>query len=203
MTDPITSQYDKDPVNTKPDLGDGKKEPDPPPDLGNTQSPDLEVWSSRPSFNTKPTRSSQDGGSAPKNGGPPVGGFHVHLESVATQLNTMLGTSRELVTEYESLRAKVIATEGAIWGQHAKSQETTYHHTTSGMVGDGPSGEPSRWADPAKKFAERMNPAQEKALQHIGSMLELVGEYIAMANHSGQLYAESDRKSRFPAPPGK
>lgn len=48
-----------------------------------------------------------------------------------------------------------------------------------------------------------MNPAMERALLKVGSTIEKLGEYIALLNHSGQIYAEADRKSRFPAPPGK
>jgi hypothetical protein len=60
---------------------------------------------------------------------------------------------------------------------------------------------PTAYQEPAKEFAKLMNPHQQKTLENIGAALDTVGQYIARVNHAGQVYAQSDRKSRFPDSP--
>lgn len=200
MTEPIQSQYDPDPL-------DPDAEPEKPddPDLGNTQSPELEVaWDKRPSFNTDPTPIDQDGSGDQEEPTGTAGDFSVNLESVGVQVDNMLATARVLVSRYEALRNKVLSTQGTVFGQTSmNSEDDGYFDFSTGMYWDWDN-EPTEtvWAEPARQFAENMNPAQHKALQHIGGVLELIGEYIALVNHSGQVYAASDRNSRFPPPPG-
>lgn len=122
----------------------------------------------------------------------------------------MLNRARGLVTQYESLRSKVLASEGTVFGQNAMLPGKAPATFINGNGGTGswssnsdasqqPS--PTVFAKPAQQFADQMNPVQEKALQSIGAALELVGEYIALVNHSGQVYSATDRKSLFPPPP--
>lgn len=205
MTDPITSQYDTDPIDTTPELSEDDKGAPPPPatDLGNTDSPDLTVWASRPSFNDPPKPIGQNGAGEPP---PEVSAdsepFSIDLESMATQLGNMLATSRTLVEKYEALRSTVLSSQATVFGQQSTEDDGSFDFST-GMYWDWTDGDaPTVWQEPAQKFAEQMNPAQQKALQHIGGVLERVGEYIALANHTGQTYSEADRNSTFPPPPG-
>ncbi|GLZ16204.1 hypothetical protein Acsp04_64390 [Actinomadura sp. NBRC 104425] len=203
MTDPIVSQYDDDPVDTTPHIGEGdeSEEEPPPPDLGNTDSPDLTVWETRPSFNDDPKNSEQSGGGGAPPDSTPAEDFSINLKKVATEVENMLATSRMLVKQYEELRTKVLNTQGTIFGQDAMEDHESFYINYQVYFPSRDEPTESRWAEPARKFAAQMNPAQNKALQHIGGVLELVGEYIALVNHSGQVYAETDRNSRFPAPP--
>jgi len=201
MTDPAKSQYDKHPFDPNDHSHDNEQS-----NPGNTTSPHLNVaWQQHPSFNTPPKEVNQDAAGMPGASGTTTDAedFSINLERVGTQVDSMLGVSRELVTEYEALRSKVLGSESTVFGQNTHARTSTYNsysHTWSDSgYGDSPSG----WAKPAQDFAAKMNPAQEKALQSIGAALELVGEYIALVNHSGQVYAESDRKSFFPPPPSK
>ena len=200
MTDPITSEYDEDPID--PDKGDGNEDP---PDLGNTDSPELTVWDDRPSFDTAPKDIDPDkGGEEPPDAPPSSKDFSVDLDNLATQIDAMLTTSRSLVTRYENLRTKVLNSQATVFGQESTEESNgTFDTSTGSYYGEDETepDDPSPRQESAKKFAEQMNPAQKKALQHIGGVLELVGEYIALANHSGQVYAEADRNSTFPPPP--
>ncbi|MBE1533991.1 hypothetical protein [Actinomadura algeriensis] len=205
MTDPITSEYDTDPIDPPDPDAEAEEgaEPPPPPDLGNTDSPDLTVWSSRPSFNDPPKPIGQNGSGEPP---PEVSAdsepFSINLETMATQLGSMLSTSRDLVAKYEALRSTVLSTQATVFGQESEEDDGLFDFST-GQYWDWTDGDaPTVWQEPAKRFAEHMNPAQQKALQHIGGVLELVGEYIALANHTGQTYSEADRNSKFPPPPG-
>jgi|1186.fasta_scaffold28700_3 hypothetical protein len=200
MTDPVKSPYDRHPFDPNDHSHDNENS-----DPGNTTSPHLTVaWDKHPSFNTPPKEINEDAAGMP--GAPPgseadAEDFSINLQRVGTQVDSMLGVSRELVTEYETLRAKVLGSESTVFGQdtHARSQSYQGYTTFDNGFSDQPSG----WVAPAKEFAAKMNPAQEKALQSIGAALELVGEYIALVNHSGQVYAQADRSSFFPAPPSK
>ncbi|HEV7934572.1 MAG TPA: hypothetical protein VGP70_19980 [Actinomadura sp.] len=206
MTDPITSQYDQHPF----DPDDHSHDNDPSPDLGNTDSPELKVaWDTHPSFNLGPKDisegqtsgdpSSQDSGDA--------NDFQVGFDALGTQVNAMLGTVRGLVTQYEDLRTKVMATGGTVFGQTSMrkgADPMTYDSFSHQWYPNSESSQqpsPTVFAKPAQDFAAEMNPIQEKTLQSVGAALELVGEYIALVNHSGQVYAAADRQSLFPPPP--
>ncbi|GAA0370636.1 hypothetical protein NE235_35560 [Actinoallomurus spadix] len=204
MDKPATSKYDRHPF----DPNDHSDDSAVPPNLGNTDSPVLKVaWASRPSFNTDPTFS-QDGGDSAGSPPAPDGDakdFSVNFGKLGDGVNKMLTTAGGLVTQYENLRSHVLSSEGTVFGQtstvtaasdtyDAGSHTWTHHDNTTG---------PTVFAKPAQEFAAQMNPAQEKTLQAIGAALELFGEYIALVNHSGQVYAAADRHSLFPAPPTK
>lgn len=206
MADPITSQYDPHPFD--PNAQDNSNAP--PPDLGNTDSPDVKVaWDTRPSFNKDPqdiNEPTPPGGPPPQQSSGDAQDFKVRYEEIGTQVSSMLERARGLVNQYEDLRSKVLPAEGSIFGQNSVipggdvnvydsgSHTWTSHHQDTA---------PTAFAKPAQDFAGHMNPAQQKALQAVGSALETIGEYIALVNHSGQVYAAADRKSKFPGPPPK
>jgi hypothetical protein len=217
MTEPIESRYDYEPYvppeEEKPKGGEEDGREEDPPDLGNTDSPDLTVWEKRPSFNDPPipiTNLSPGGKPASADDDPPpAADFQISLGSVAFSIEAMLTRSRALVAQYEALRTRVLSSKGTVFGQEAMLPDDDPGGFTPGTDVfydmDEPDGhsEPSQWREPALQFAALMNPRQEKTLQQIGATLQLVGEYIAVVNHSGQVYAEADRKSRFPNPPGE
>jgi hypothetical protein len=198
---PITSQYDPDPFDPNDQSDDNKTPPDP----GNTDSPELKVaWQERPSFNTDPQDIDEGGGTDQNDTTQSdADNFSVDFDTLGSSVNTLLEKSRTLVDQYETLRKHVLDSEGTVFGQKSTvtapsdtydsfSHTWTHHDDTTG---------PTVFAKPAQDFADKMNPAQQKTLQGIGASLELFGEYIALVNHSGQVYAAADRHSVFPAPP--
>lgn len=205
MTDPIKSKYDIHPYDPS-TKGNGK-----PQDVGNTDSPELKVaWNKRPSFNTDPKDISEGASGNPGDQTTrlDVDRVKIDLATTSAQVENMLTTARSLVQSYEELKHKVLGGKDTVFGQQAMTtsfqtnSNTTYlaPGTVQAVPGeDDP--EPINWQEPAKKFAASMNPVQEKALQSIGSTLELLGEYIALVNHSGQVYAHTDKQSNFPPPP--
>jgi hypothetical protein len=198
---PISSQYDQHPFNPDDTSNSGSK-----PDLGNTDSPELKVaWQTRPSFNTEP-KDIDEGGSSP--GAQDTGGdaqdFRVDFDSLGTQVASMLTRAGGLVTQYETLRSSVLGSEGTVFGQKSEfpaGTTNTYDSMSHTWSSSQHGASPTAFTKPAQDFAAQMNPIQEKGLQAIGAALELVGEYIALVNHSGQVYAATDRKSLFPPPP--
>ncbi|MEV5753965.1 hypothetical protein AB0L00_39645 [Actinoallomurus sp. NPDC052308] len=203
MTDPIKSKYDEDPYD--PDAP--SQDSDYKPGTGDQASPDLKVaWAAHPSFNVNPKDIDEDSGGSP--GGDASGGdagdFKVGYEALGTQVNEMLDRARKLVDQYEKLRSKVQSTEGSIFGQNStvKHDGMNFNYSDGTWGGTGEDWtSPSDFAEPAKQYADQMNPIQHATLHQVGGSLELVGEYIALVNHSGQVYAAADRHSAFPPPP--
>lgn len=203
MEKPATSKYDRHPFDPNAKSDDNASSTS--LDLGNTDSPELKVaWEKRPSFNTDPTLAQDDGGSGkpPPTADHDAQDFSVDFDKLGSSVNTMLTKSRTLVTQYENLRSHVLSSEGTVFGQTSMLPGSSgvydsYSHTWT----DGHGAAPTVFQKPAQEFAAQMNPAQHKTLQAIGAALELFGEYIALVNHSGQVYAAADRHSLFPAPP--
>jgi len=205
MTDPQPSKYDKTPVDSNAE-GDSNATPE-----TNIHIPKVAVaWQTRPSFNTDPKDLYSFEGDTAADGksGPPSEAFTVNLKSVGEQVNNMLGTSRELVNEYEALKAKVMANPDTIFGQTSMTTDAEDNPSSTYLppggtttTGSGNYHYASDFQEPAKEFAKLMNPHQQKTLEDIGAALDAVGQYIARVNHAGQVYAESDRKSKFPDPP--
>lgn len=193
MSGPHKSKYDEHPFDPKAPHDDKTEHPD----LGNTKAPELKVvWDRRPSFNLDP----HDSGSSGESGqSPDASPFKIDLRDVAAQVDSMLATSRILVAEYQALKARVMNGKDTVFGQNSFIKHDAGSHAMQYGLSD--SKADTKFAKPGQKFAASMNPIQDKVLQQIGATLELVGEYIASVNHSGQVYAYSDRHSRFPAPP--
>jgi hypothetical protein len=205
MTDPQPSKYDKTPLDPN-----AKGDPNPTPET-DVHVPEVAVaWQTRPSFNADPNEllNGKEGGADGGESNPPAEAFTVNLRSVGEQVNNMLGTSRELVNEYEALKAKVMANPDTIFGQTSMTTDAEDNPSSAylapGTVNPPANGD-THWAtdyqEPAKEFAKLMNPHQQKTLETIGGALDAVGQYIARVNNAGQVYAQSDRKSKFPDPP--
>jgi hypothetical protein len=211
MTDPNSSKYDTtqyDPNKaTHNDSGGGSQ------NLGNTDSPELKVvWDKRPSFNEDPPVVGGSGGSDSSEVDiSAAGAFGIGFSALGAAVNSMLGTSQTLVKEYEDLKAKAMGGMDTVFGQKSELKAEDRYETDSSNYNPGygtgvsqavstahkPQTE-TDFAGPARQFADSMNPMQKKALQQIGATLENVGEYIALVNRIGQMYAQSDRQSWFP-----
>ncbi|MBD0736463.1 hypothetical protein [Streptomyces sp. CBMA29] len=205
MTDPITSKYDTTPLPDPPADGTETPSPDHDKNLDGLVPTDKVVWSTPPSFNTDPTDSGSDPGSGPDpNSYEAAADLKIDLSAVRVAEKSMLTESRGAVDRYEELRKRVMAVKGHVFGQGAQDKNAEGEGHTSLSSGYDPSVGKSHanpFAETGEKFGADMNPAQDRALLQIGSTLEKLGEYIALLNHSGQVYAHTDRESRFPPPP--
>lgn len=199
MTDPIKPKHGKAYDPNAQGGGDGTPDPDKGKDLSYLV-PTVAIgknWSTPASFNDDPPGGSSKSDNKPT---PSVDSITVDLGSIRSAETTMLGAARTAITDYSTLRDKVMAVKDTVFGQTAvetvKSRANSdgvnspYDHTQNSPV-----------QDPAKKFAEEINPAQEKALWQMANALEIVGQYIAALNAAGQSYAKTDRASNMPPPP--
>ncbi|MER7920780.1 MULTISPECIES: hypothetical protein [unclassified Streptomyces] len=208
MSGAIESKYDTTPL-PEPDKSDGdgsEKSADNGKDLSGLVPEDKVAWTTAPSFNKDPQDIGGGGDNADKKDpGPPAGDFSVGLSSLRTAEASMLVEARAMVDEYEKVRAHVASAKDTVFGQTAKDKADNGEGHTSLASGYKPPAEDSDnpFAPAAREFAAEMNPAMERALLQVGSALEKFGEYIALVNHSGQVYGHADRESRFPPPPGK
>ncbi|MEK8146538.1 hypothetical protein NKH18_50565 [Streptomyces sp. M10(2022)] len=117
-----------------------------------------------------------------------------------TAETSMLTEATGAVTKYEELRTLVASVKDTVFGQGAtETKESGGGYNSLGVYLAEEDDVGAPFAEAAGKFAAEMNPAQERALLQVGSALNKLGEYIALLNHSGQLYAETDRLSGFPA----
>ncbi|MER7413359.1 MULTISPECIES: hypothetical protein [Streptomyces] len=199
--EPIDSKYDEDPL-PPPEEGDGE-EPEPSADNGKDLSglvPKDEVaWDEPPSFNKDPQDIEQSQSDGPPDAPDPgsASDLKIDLASVRTTEESMLTEARTAVAAYEELRSKVLSQQDTVFGQGATVKDLVYDGPNPGKIVE----TPHPFATSGEKFADEMNPAMERALLQVGTALEKLGEYIALINHSGQVYAHTDRESRFPDPP--
>ncbi|MDH6565085.1 hypothetical protein M2160_000106 [Streptomyces sp. SAI-117] len=209
MTEPIDSKYDETPLPDQEIVDeDGDGAADPSEDNGKDLShlvPDTEVvWAVPPSFNIDPTDLTKGGDGPPSEEiTEPSGDLRVDLGALRTAEQSMLTEARGAVDKYEEVRALVAAVKDTVFGQGAKDAYERRGDNSNSMAYDPLQGKSvaNPFAKTGETFAAEMNPAMERALLEVGATIEKLGEYIALLNHSGQVYAEADRKSRFPAPP--
>lgn len=201
VTDPINSQHDTTPLPPRRG-GDDQSEPgaDHGKDLSGLVPTDKVAWGEPPSFNDDPKKIPSDSGSEEQGDTDPSGDLKIDLGAMRTTEKSVLTETRAAVAKYEEVRSKVMATKDSVFGQGAKEQgKYVFNPATQGQSWQ--EGEDNPFAEAGAQFAADMNPAQERALLQVGSALEKLGEYIALINHSGQVYAHTDRECRFPDPP--
>ncbi|RDD83931.1 hypothetical protein [Streptomyces parvulus] len=211
MTEPIDSQYDDTPL-PEPEMvdEDGDGEADPSEDNGEDLSylvPETEVvWDVPPSFNIPPTDMGGGGDGPPTEETiEPSGDLRVDLGALRTSEKSVLTEARGAVEKYEEVRALVASVKDTVFGQGAEDKYERSGDNSNSMSYDPQSGKSvaNPFAATGEAFAAEMNPQMQRALLEVGSTIEKLGEYIALLNHAGQVYAEADRQSRFPDPPPK
>lgn len=152
------------------------------------------AWNIPPSYNLRPPDQKSDGGSPVDTqdipSTPPI---RADLPGMRSAETAILSSARTAVEQYQRLRDHVLSVQDTVFGQKATDWEKdpTYYATSVNEV-------PSPIRGVAGEFAASMNPTMEKALHFFATTLELVGEYVALINTSGQTYAQLDRDSRFP-----
>lgn len=189
------SQYDHwipQPDSSQPEPDDA--DPDHGKDLGYLV-PNLNVsWTVMPSFNNPPPApESQGDPEAASTDVPATPPIRVDLSGMRATEISLINAAQTAVDAYQGLREHVLSVKDDVFGQHDTDLEkdATYYGTSAQEV-------PGQIQSIAREFAASMNPAMEKALFFMGTTMELVGEYIALMNRTGQTYSEVDRNSRFP-----
>lgn len=185
------------------------------PDAGKDFSglvPTMSVgWDAPPSFNLDPGGTpSGESASEVADSGP----IAFDAATVRATENTLLTQGRNAVYNYEALRQKVDgAVHGQFWGPKRPDAPISSGQYTGSMTPNPTGGwsptaqetddnDQRTLAEIGEEFARHINPAMQKALGMQSNALELLGNFIAMINNSGQSYARVDRASRFPEPPG-
>jgi hypothetical protein len=154
-----------------------------------------------PSFNQDPP--GQDPGSGDPPPPPPVSPLSVNLTSLRSAETSLISETTSLAADYENLRNKVMSSKDTVFGQSAIQTVITDPGQAAGGGGSG--GQEHKGPSPiqgkAQEFAGHLNPAQERVLEQIANSLEIVGQFTAGLNRSGQSYGAADRKAQFPDPP--
>lgn len=141
------------------------------------------------------------------------GPFRFDAVAVRAAENVLLAQSRSAVADYEALRARTeaVAQGGGSWGPELPPPPVASYNwnVSPGASNGAPSMEEQEYLDKrllaeiGDEFALHINPAMRDALNMVSNSLQLVGDYIAMVNASGQLYSRLDRAVRFPEPPAR
>lgn len=203
MTKPLTPKYG--PAFDPNAQGDSKKDPDKGKDLSYLVPSERIApgWSPPPSYNLDPPNSGSGGGNS--GDAPPCGPIRADLSSMRSAETTMLGSARTAIGDYHALRDKVMSVKDTVFGQQLVDTEPDSYSAANQAAEGGPSPydhtEKNPMQGPGQKFADSINPAQEKALWQIANALEAVGQYIAAVNTAGQSYGKTDRGAVFPPPP--
>ncbi|MBM7091497.1 hypothetical protein ABZ606_10735 [Streptomyces sp. NPDC012461] len=189
---------------------DGFEDPDAGKDFSHL-IPAMSVgWDVPPSFNLDPETGSGTGSTSKEvaDSGPIL----FDARTVRSTENALLAESRNAVSGYEALRARVDAVvhTPAFWGPpppDAPIAAMTWASATpnSGYYQseeDRDRQDQQVLADIGEEFARHIAPAMQKALSLQSNSLALLGNLIAMINRAGQSYSKVDRAARFPDPQG-
>jgi hypothetical protein len=122
----------------------------------------------------------------------------MNMISIRTGLFTIVSELQSAVALYQDVRNEVYSTKDNVFGQNAVVAPTVTG--VENYVPDSDT-EPSEIQKSAQDFAASINPAQEKVLEQIANALEVVGQFTAGVDRSGQAYGSADRKAVFPDPP--
>ncbi|MFI6876253.1 hypothetical protein ACIBL6_22760 [Streptomyces sp. NPDC050400] len=207
------SKYDPHPLtgDSTGDGGGGDSTPD--PDAGKDLSylmPSVTVaWDAPPSFNLPPKSDTPEG--APSSEVVDTGPLFVDAGSVRAAEETVLGLLRASAFDYQLLRIATMALRtDDFFGPPQPKQPLAAMNANGPGNSSGAAPMPDGQTDPegteavaemGRKFGETIKPAMEKALWQMANSLTLTGQYLAVVNRAGQMYAQVDRKATFPDPP--
>ncbi|MGW3633516.1 hypothetical protein ACWD7F_25735 [Streptomyces sp. NPDC005122] len=204
--DPKHSKYDPKPLdpNDKGN-GDGPTNPDHGKNLEN-HAPNVTVnWNTPPTFDDNPPAGDHnpDGDSVGTQTVADSGPIKFDAGAVRAAETSLLSHEKAAVADYTALREHTLA------AVHNPTFFAPAHVDPGSRPGTGgKAGEEAPLNPPenelhemGEKFAADMVPLMERALEQMGNSLQVLGQYITMINRAGQTYAQTDRASRFPAPP--
>ncbi|MFF9490436.1 hypothetical protein [Streptomyces sp. NPDC014676] len=167
-------------------------------------------WDVPPSFNLDPEMGSGTGATSKEvaDSGPIL----FDAKTVRSTENTLLAESRNAVSGYETLRARVDAVvhAPAFWGPPPPDEPIAAMNWGSATPNTGyyqskedrDRQDQQVLADIGAEFARHIAPTMQKALSLQSNSLALLSNLIAMINRAGQSYGKVDRAARFPDPQG-
>jgi hypothetical protein len=129
----------------------------------------------------------------------------VQLADLRSTEQACLNETSALVDAYNSLKTTVTAAVNSttIFGQNVGS--AGIYNPRIVALGGGPTPTYSQYNTEGQNFAASMDSQMEQVLQEAGNAIELLGQFVAMLNVAGQMYAETDatalnawRPPRFP-----
>ena len=116
----------------------------------------------------------------------------VQLADLRSTEQTCLHETSALVDAYNSLKTTVTSAVNSttLFGQNVGS--AGIYNPRIVALGGGPTPTYSQYNSEGQNFAASMNSQMEQALQQAGNAIELLGQFVAMLNVAGQMYAETD-----------
>ncbi|MFF7580969.1 hypothetical protein ACFZBE_39360 [Streptomyces sp. NPDC008061] len=190
--------------------GSGGNDPDAGKDFSHLVPSMTVGWNSIPSFNDTSPAAAQPG-SAPVTDIADSGPILYEADAARATENTLLTQGRFAVNDYENLRRAIdVAVHTQFWGPAHPQTPTGWLPPLNPSGGDAYQevfnqqvrSNDEKLAVIGEQFAVHINPAMQKAAAMISNSIELLGNYLAMMHAAGQAYANVDRASRFPGPPG-
>ncbi|MEU9407510.1 hypothetical protein AB0E08_17775 [Streptomyces sp. NPDC048281] len=227
MTDPLKSQHDfapqfnptlysssKDAKDEKkaaatyagiyggaPIMVDGDAPDDPPP--ADVSTPTLTTaFTTAPDF--VPLANNNNGGDSDSDEQMAGGAFAIQLGGLHSAEQTCLDATGQAVNGYTDLRTKVdaAAASDTLFGQ--KVGTVVWHSKVGGKAGQETPDNLSKdiswdqFDDEGKAFAEQIVPSMHLLLRGVANALELMGQFNALLNNAGQMYANADASCAFP-----
>lgn len=167
-------------------------------------------WTAPPSFNLDPNGGA--GGGQSVSNVADSGPILFDGPTVRATENTLLSEGRNAISDYETLRARVDAVVHTpnFWAPKHPDSPIAAMNTGSATPNTGyyqskedrDNQDQETLAQIGEEFGRHIGPAMQKALAMQSNSFQLLGNFVAMINNSGQSYGRVDRASRFPEPPG-
>jgi hypothetical protein len=142
-----------------------------------------------------PSSSSGSGKDAPT--GMESGRFSVQLSSLHSAEQTCLNATSAMVAGYGTLKTVV---DNAAAGENYFGQQTGHFETNQGLgvaAWDSQHWVPDGFDSESQEFAASIVPQMKNLLNNIGNVIEACGQFNALLNNAGQVYATIDHNAEF------
>jgi hypothetical protein len=142
---------------------------------------------------------SADSGSGSKNAPTAMesGAFNVHLATLHSTEQTCLDATSAMITGYDSLKTEV---DKAASDENFFGQQTGHWETNQGLgmgAWNSQHWVPDDYSGESQEFAAAIVPQMKNVLNSIGNVIEACGQFNALLNNAGQIYATIDHNAEF------
>lgn len=142
-------------------------------------------------------------GSSSTQNSPVADGFSIDLRELMAAESSCLSAVSAAVDAYGTLAGVVNNAVGSasVFGQNVTTEVTGWTYV-NGVTYAPPASNsnPDPLDSEGSDFAKSINPQMQQLLQAVGGAIEAMGVFTALLNDAGQMYAETDSQSAFPAP---